>query len=268
MKKAEQKLVHAGRYMREIEVRRDACETHGPFLARRLPPLSFWLKCPICMREEASKTEEEVRQREAEARRRRWERLLGVACIPKRFQSRSFVGYEADTPEQQYALAYAREYAENFEDALSTGRCAMFLGSPGTGKTHLAAAICMHIMRKGRTAYYTTVLDAIQQILDTRRPGATMRWSDAVGLLTEPDLLVLDEVGVQLGSEFEQSVLTNALNRRYAQGKPVLLLSNLHASGVRDYLGARVFDRLREGDGVYVAFDWESYRGRPSPEAA
>ena len=42
--------------------------------------------------------------------------------------------------------------------------------------------------------------------------------------------------------------------------KPTILLSNLNIEGLGEYLGERVMDRLREGGGKMIAFDWDSYR--------
>ena len=77
-----------------------------------------------------------------------------------------------------------------------------------------------------------------------------------------PELLILDEVGVQFGSETEKLMLFDVLNERYEKRKPCVLLSNLAIDDVKAFLGERVFDRLREDGGEAVAFDWESYRGR------
>ena len=39
-------------------------------------------------------------------------------------------------------------------------------------------------------------------------------------------------------------------------------MSNLTTNEVRDYLGERIFDRMREDGGQVRVFDWESYRGQ------
>lgn len=252
----------ASELLGHVETRPDFCERHGAFVARRLSRLRFWFGCPACQADEIERKEAEARARVQAERQRRWQQLLGGACIPERFRTRTLEGFEAHTPAQQRALAMARDYARDFDEALKVGRCALFLGGTGTGKSHLASAICMKLLNEGRTVYYTTVMRAVQDILDTRRPGSVARWSDAMGLLTKPDLLVLDEVGVQLGSNFERAVLSEALNSRYEHCRPVLVLSNLNAAEVRDYLGQRVFDRMKDGDARVVIFDWESYRGR------
>lgn len=75
-----------------------------------------------------------------------------------------------------------------------------------------------------------------------------------------PDLLILDEVGVQFGSDTEKLMLFDILNERYERRHPTILMSNLPRDEVSAYLGERVFDRLREDGGEFISFTWESHR--------
>ena len=56
-------------------------------------------------------------------------------------------------------------------------------------------------------------------------------------------------------------MMFDILNERYENRLPTLLLSNLTAGEVKNFLGERVFDRLREDGGECVVFDWSSHRG-------
>lgn len=248
--------------MGRIEFRPGHCERHGAFEDKRFPLVPMWLGCPVCREQATAEHEAFLKERAAAARQARWQKRLGDSGVPVRFRDRTFENYRADLPGQQRALAFARAYADDFENVRSTGRCALFLGAVGTGKSHLAAAICMQIMQTGATVRYVTALRAVQAVADTYRPGSQVSTKEATALLTDPDLLVLDEVGMQADTEHEQRVLSDALNKRYEDRKPTLVLSNLNARGVRDYLGPRLFDRLREGGGEFVRFDWEGHRGR------
>jgi len=42
--------------------------------------------------------------------------------------------------------------------------------------------------------------------------------------------------------------------------KPTILISNLSEQELGIYIGERVLDRMMEGQGAIIAFDWESYR--------
>ena len=230
------------------------CEKHGDYQANMLDDAGKerWIaSCPKCL---------------AESRTRR---LIDRAAIPLRFQDRELGNYRADTSGQEYALAAAKEFAGGFVEAMQRGSCLTLVGNPGTGKTHLACGIAQQIMREGYTALFVTVSDAIRAVRSTWRRESEKTEDQVLNGFASVDLLILDEVGVQFGTEAEQVTLFEIINRRYSNLKPMVLLSNLPASSddpkqrsLRDYLGDRAFDRLREGGGRLIVFDWPSWRGR------
>jgi len=142
------------------------------------------------------------------------------------------------------------------------GRSAILCGMPGTGKTHLAIGVALHIMKTGKIAAFTTVQRMIRRLKDSWRNDSQESESDVIGLLVYPDLLIIDEIGVQFGSEFEKNFMFDLLNERYEKRKPTILLSNLTPTEIKVFLGDRVYDRLKEDGGQCVAFDWASYRGQ------
>lgn len=244
------------------KTRADECETHGPFEARCFIG-SIWSKCPTCTAEAATKEREEREAKERDDRRQAWQHRIGDAGIPERFKNRSLQSFVAETDAQARALEFATAYADSFDDALATGRSALFIGKPGTGKTHLAVGIGLRIMhRDSRTVLFTTVMRAIRRVKDTWSRESRESETQAIAALVFPDLLILDEIGVQFGSDTERLILFDVLNERYEKRRPTLLLSNLNIDEVKAYLGERVFDRLREDGGEAIVFDWASWRGR------
>lgn len=241
--------------------RNEICETHGPYVSRN-PFGKIWTQCPTCKKEYADKElarQEAVDKWNAEMQ---WSNKMKSSCIPDRFKDRELSKFEATTPAQQKALKFAIEYAESFDDVLSTGRSAVFIGKPGTGKTHLAIGIGLHIMKRRASVHFSTVMRAIRKIKDTWSNDSKMTETEAIKLFTFPDLLILDEVGIQFGSEFEKNIMFDIMNERYENRKPTILLSNLGIDEIKLYLGDRVFDRMREDGGKFIVFDWESWRGR------
>lgn len=244
-----------------IETQREICPKHGAFESRRL--FSWhWTRCPVCVDE--SRKEEEAKRAEDERIRakERWNLQLMTAGIPERFQSRTLQNFLADTPKKQAALAFSKAFADGFDDEQKAGRSAIFLGMPGTGKTHLACGIGQQVMQKpGRHALFTSVLRAIRRIKETWSRDSQETESAAINAMVSPPLLILDEVGIQFGSETEKMMLFDILNERYERRRSTILISNLTLPEVKAYLGERIFDRLREDGGEVVTFDWESHRG-------
>jgi DNA replication protein DnaC len=73
------------------------------------------------------------------------------------------------------------------------------------------------------------------------------------------DLMILDEVGLQRGTDDEQRTLHELLEARRLNCKPTILLTNLNVPSLKEYIGERFMDRLSES-GVLVKFTWESHR--------
>ena len=238
------------------------CDEHGAYTSTNFVG-EHWTHCPQCLERLQAKQEEEcVKRAEELALEReqlRWKAKINGAAIPERFRDRTLDTYIAKTSGQKKALDFSKEYAENFDQAMTTGRCAIFVGKPGTGKTHLAIDIALEIIQQQRSPVFVTVQRLIRRVKDSWSTQNETE-SEVVEAFASPDLLILDEVGVQFGSEFEKQVLFDVLNERYEKLKPSILLSNIPGEQLADYLGERVTDRLRENGGKMIGFDWDSYR--------
>ena len=248
-----------------IKTRQDSCQQHGQYEAKSFVILGRsmpWSKCPTCMAEEMAREKAADEAKARESRLAAWQRKIGQSGIPDRFHDRTLATFNAITDKQRHALAFAQAYATEFDRVLQMGRSALFVGKPGTGKTHLACGIGLHVMREqNRTVLFTTVMRAIRRVKDSWSRDSRETESQAIETLVAPDLLILDEVGVQFGSEFERNILFDVLNERYEKRRPTILMSNLPVQDVTAYLGERVIDRVREDGGERIVFDWESHRG-------
>ncbi|EJF3060091.1 ATP-binding protein, partial [Escherichia coli] len=74
--------------------------------------------------------------------------------------------------------------------------------------------------------------------------------------------LIIDEVGVQFGSDAEKLIMFEIINTRYEYMKPTILISNQSKDELSAFIGERVIDRMNDGGGCTLAFTWDSYRSR------
>jgi DNA replication protein DnaC len=203
------------------------------------------------------------------ARQAAVERAIDCAGIPPRFRGHSFADYVAVCAAQRRALGLARAYADNFATVRARGNCLLLLGGPGTGKTHLACAILSQVIAAGYSGRILSASDVLRLIRAADSPAARQTELDVFETLTSPDLLVLDEVGVAVGSAGEcRAMLFDVLNGRYGAMRPTVLVGCLTVAELATYLGKRVVERLTELGSVTVPFTWASYRRRqaqPSP---
>lgn len=189
----------------------------------------------------------------------RAEKILGRSGIQKLHQNCTFRNYEVTCQGQREALGYARSYAMNFGKGFTSF---VFTGKSGTGKNHLAAAIGNHLMAQGRTVLIVTVPDLMGRFRACYDGNGSE--SELLEDLARVDLLVLDEVGIQRDSAHEKIILNQIIDKRLSSMRPVGVLTNLNHAELLRVLGDRILDRLQMDDGLWVSFDWGSYRSKVS----
>ena len=241
-----------------MQKRDETCAEHGAYSSVSLFD-GHWTGCPEC---EAEAKKVDIEATASDRKRLEIEAKLTDAGIPPRFQAATLDSFFVANPGQKEALETAMHYAAEFCNGMKIGRCLAFVGHPGTGKTHLAAAIIREVLAIGYTAKLTTVGDYVREIKDQCWNQKTSTESEVLVKYCQIDLLILDEVGVQFGTRTEENLVFTLINKRYDYLKPTIVISNENEDGLKNYLGARAFDRLREGGGLIVGFDWESMRGR------
>lgn len=245
-----------------LREQRAHCDTHGEFTQRGFSVFNkiIWGKCPVCVASQNDMDEAKERSEALVRAQALAEARLLNAGVPMRFRDRTIEGFIAETAEQEKAKEIALEFMANFKEHRKSGTPVVFSGNPGTGKSHLAIAILTEVMKSG-TGMYLNALDLVRMVRDTWRRDSDRSESQVLDTLGKLDILVIDEVGVQYGTEGEQVVLFDVLNRRYRDCMPTIMLTNLKAAEFEEYIGARAFDRLKEG-GIWLRFAWESHRGK------
>lgn len=233
------------------------CDIHGEWEQEIFTFAAKHASCPTCNKEKAA---EEEKNEIAKRRKDYHHNRLAFAGIPKRFKNKSLDNYES-CPRSRKAYEACKRYSQKLDWVQENGTSLIFCGKPGTGKTHLSIGIMQEAIRKGVDVRYSTVIEMIRDVKDTYSRGAEKTEKQVIDYFSSISILVLDEVGMQIGSDTEKLILSEIINNRYADIKPTILISNLGISELKAYLGDRIFDRMKEGGGTVFAFDWESKRG-------
>lgn len=249
--------------------RQAECPKHGPFASngtRLSRGREIWSRCPGCATEEAAAEAARKADRAAEIARADMEARLEQVAIPARFLGKTLDNFHADTDPQKYALTVARDYLENFPVYAKRGEGLVLSGMPGTGKSHLAGAILQGLL-PGRVGLYTTCMNIIRAVRGTWRKDSERSESEVLGIYRSVPLLVVDEIGVQYGTDGEQTILFDVLDGRYREMQPSILLTNQDRAGLKQFIGERAYDRLTETS-RWIPFDWPSHRLQARKEAA
>lgn len=254
----------------EIRQVKRKCLLHGEYLANEV-----WLsgqikeisECPECFKlKQAQRAIEEEKRRKEETERNRKQRIIETR-MPLEYQTKDFSTFITETESQRNALAMAKRFVNGWEKARAGGYGLLFLGGCGTGKTHLACAIMLELLDRYALFYprYYKVSEIFSAVRSTYQTGATTNEEETIKFFSSIQLLVIDEVGVQKGSESEKRILFSILDNRVTSKKPTILMTNL---GIKDcglVLGDRLYDRIRSKC-VPVLFKGNSFRKPATPD--
>lgn len=236
------KRVPTGASSSEFVQEFDVCDQHGKWALNRQDASGAirWNPpgCPVCRKQD------QVRA------------LIANAEIPQRFAHCAFDNYKVDNPSQAFALKTCREYAENFKEHYSKGRCLVLQGNPGTGKNHLSSAIMIHVIENG----YSALRIKASQFLDEYWSKEFKERDPWLKGMANIDLLVIDEIGRSSNGKSANDAFFRLIDDRYEAMKPTIVISNLSFEGLKGVLGEAATDRLREGGGIGLKFNWDSYR--------
>ena len=171
--------------------------------------------------------------------RKKSEKMLCESGIGKRFLNASFDNFDREWMPKAYDIA--KEYVESFHS--NDGKGLIFMGGVGTGKTHLAAAICREVICK----YSTTVefVSYVQLLADIR---AAFSDNKNIGEIEEKmmrtGLLVIDDLGKEKQSQFSNETLYRVVNERYKNELPMIITTNWPLKSLSERLDYAVFSRL------------------------
>ena len=150
---------------------------------------------------------------------------------------------------------------------VSEGRNVVLLGKPGRGKTHLAIAIAYKAIQNGFEARFTTVAALLNHFHRAQRAGSL---DEALCEYTEPDVLVLDELGYLSYGPDAANSLFQVVDQRYLKKAPIVITSNkepeqwggvLHDNDLAEAIVDRVMDR-----GEVIRLKGNSYRNPQQKE--
>ena len=135
-------------------------------------------------------------------------------------------------------IAYCRAYAEGFD---GSDVSLLLRGPTGVGKTHLSLAIAGEVMARGYSVVYGPVQKLLHRIEKEHFGRAEGNSED---VMTECDLLILDDVGTEFTSPFYTSALYNIINERMLTDKPTIISTNLNQKDLTTRYGEQIASRI------------------------
>jgi len=145
------------------------------------------------------------------------------------------------------------EYIDKKENVL-------FMGNPGTGKTHLATALGMEACARGKKTRFWRVTELITTLMEAREERRLLRIRAQISKL---DLLILDELGYVPASKTGAELLFDIVSSAYERTS-IIVTTNLPFENWTEVLGSErltgaVLDRLTHRCHI-IETKGESYR--------
>ncbi len=188
-----------------------------------------------CRRKEREKRESEERQREHLAI---VERLKESGFTDKGMREWTFDNDNGRNPQ----MRFARIYVEHWEEMRADSRGYFLWGNVGTGKTYLAGCIANALMEQEvpvRMTNFASILNDLTGTLNGRNAY--------IERLCSFPLLILDDFGMERGTEYGLEQVYNVIDSRYRSRKPLIVTTNLTLSELQnpiDRAHQRIYDRV------------------------
>lgn len=149
--------------------------------------------------------------------------------LDETIKTATFDNFKIETDEERQAFEFAKNLAEFYKNG---GQGNSFMSGPaGSGKSHLSMAILKSYLESGeKTALFVSYSHVVRLIKDSfNNRDSIYTQNNIMSLLTNVDLLVMDDIGSENNSDFSEELLTDVLDGRIS----TIITTNLSSEELR-----------------------------------
>lgn len=141
-------------------------------------------------------------------------------------------------------MHHAHRYVEQWQTMRSENLGLLLWGGVGTGKSFLAGCIASALMEQEVPVRMTNFARILNEL-----NGSFSGRNDIVDKFCRYPLLIIDDFGMERGTEYALEQIYSIVDSRYRSRKPLIVTTNLTLDEIRhpqDTAHARIYDRLLE----------------------
>ena len=161
---------------------------------------------------------------------------FSMEVYPERFYPE--LGMSARTLMQKN-LNYCKKYAMEFQPG---ARSLLFSGATGLGKTFLSACIARQVAEGGHSVVYAT---AGKLFSDYEAVKCERAEPESLRDYRDCDLLIIDDLGTEMTTEFVKAALYEIVNSRLLERKTTVISTNLNEQDLEERYGGQIASRLQ-----------------------
>jgi DNA replication protein DnaC len=143
---------------------------------------------------------------------------------------------------------------------LGQGVLVGLVGNRGAGKTQMGVELMKAATAAGRSALFRTAMELLMRFKASYRKDAEESELSILRAHRRPSLLVIDEIARRGETDWENGMLFELLNQRYADMTDTILTANQSPAEFESSIGPSLSSRMQEGGGI-IECDWPSFRG-------
>lgn len=169
---------------------------------------------------------------------------VGALMDTQTFDTFSFEYYTGESLLQmRHNYNTVKRYAENFRGK-SDGNI-LFAGNTGLGKTHLSTSVAVEVIKRGFDVKYETAQNLFADFENKQfRNSYSGDDEDPTERYFECDLLIIDDLGTEMTTQFTVACLYNLINTRINRGRSMIINTNLNSADLRRRYSDRITSRL------------------------
>lgn len=221
------------------------CSKCGEPIQKKIKLLGAERIVPVACKCKRKELENRKIKDENNEKQERLKRLFDNSLMDKKFKTETFEKWDHKKGnEKMYNIGL--KYCNNFNAAKKQGIGFLIYGPPGNGKTFLSNCIANYLLNKGIPTICVSINALLERIQKTYNSWGKEGERDILNTLAYADLLIIDDLGTEQGTDWSMTKIYNIIDSRYRNGLPLIISTNKTIDELKDMYHTRTTDRLFE----------------------